>query len=65
MLRDGGLAQEAIDDVPKGGKARVDEQDGFVARGDDSRIDIFLILDEEWFEIGLVDTGRALPRKRR
>lgn len=64
MLRDGGLAQQAIDDVPEGGEARVDELNGFVARRGDGRVNFFLILDEEWFEIGLVDMGRALPARK-
>ena len=55
MLRDGGLVQQAIADVPKGGEARVEELDGFVARRGDSGVNVFLILDEEWFEIRLVD----------
>jgi len=38
----------------------VDELDGFVARGGDSGVNVFLILDEERFEIELVDMGRAL-----
>ena len=65
MLRDGGLAQQAIDDVPKRTEAQVDELDGFVARGGDSGVNIFLVLDDEWFEIRLVNMGRALPRPRR
>jgi len=60
VLRDWGLAQQAINDVPKGGEARVDELDGFVARRGNSGVNVFLILDEEWFEIRLVDMGRAL-----
>jgi len=38
----------------------VDELDGFVARGGNSCVNVFLILDEEWFEIELVNMGRAL-----
>jgi hypothetical protein len=65
VLRDGGLAQQAIDNVPEGRGAQVDELDGFVARRGDSGVNIFLVLDDEWFEIRLVDVGRALPRPRR
>jgi hypothetical protein len=65
VLRDGGLAQQAINDVPEGREARMDELDGFVARRGDSGVNIFLGLDEEWFEIRLVDMCRALPRPRR
>ena len=65
MLRYGGLAQQTIDDVPKGGEARMDKLDDFVARTGDSGVNIFLVLDEEWFEIRLVDVGRALRRRRR
>ncbi len=63
MLRDGGLAQQAIDDIPKGGKARVDELDSFVARRSDTCVNLILVLDEERFEIQLVDMGRALARE--
>jgi len=38
----------------------VDELEGFVARGGNSCVNLSLILDEEWFEIKLVDMGRAL-----
>lgn len=65
MLRDWGLAQQAVDDVPKGRETRVDELDGFVACGGDSGVNIFLVLDEERFEIRLVNVDRALPQPRR
>jgi hypothetical protein len=59
MLR-GGFAQEAVDDVPEGGEARVDESEGLVVRGGDACVDVGLVLDEVWFEVGFVDVRRAL-----
>lgn len=43
----------------------MNELDGFVARGGNGCVDVFLILDEIWFEIELVDMSRALSQQRR
>jgi len=59
MLR-GGFAQQAVEDVPERGEARLDESEGLVVRGGDARVDVGLVLDEVWFEVGFVDVRRAL-----
>jgi hypothetical protein len=56
----GCLAQQAVEDVPERGEARLDELEGFVARRGDARVDVGLVLDEIWFNVGFVDVGRAL-----
>ncbi len=56
----GVFVQQAIDNAPKGGEAQVDELDGFITRSGDGHVNVFLIFNEEWFEIGLVDMGRDL-----
>jgi hypothetical protein len=58
--RHGGFTQQAIEDVPEGGEARLDESEGFVVRRGDARVDVGLVLDEVWFDISFVDVGRAL-----
>jgi hypothetical protein len=59
MLR-GGFVQQAVEDVPERGEARLDESEGLIARGGDARVDVGLVLDEIWFHVSFVDVRRAL-----
>ena len=58
--RHGGLAQQAVDDVPERREARLDELEGLVARRGDARVDVRLVLDEVRLQVGFVDVGRTL-----
>lgn len=58
--RDGGLVQQAVDDVPERREAELDELEGLVARRGDARVDVGLVLDEVRLHVGFVDIGRTL-----
>ncbi len=57
LQRHGGLAEQAVEDVPERDEARLDESEGFVARRGDARVDVGLVLDEVRFHVGFVDVG--------